>query len=77
MKHSFDCKMAFGRKDADCPRCQELIAGAAPRSGWQKDYFSTKARHEQIQRASIAAHFAPYGPHATGKCGPVCTFGDY
>ncbi len=26
--------MAFGRKDSSCPRCQELIAGAKPRAGW-------------------------------------------
>jgi hypothetical protein len=34
-KHKDDCKMTFGRKDATCPRCAELLAGAAPRS-WSR-----------------------------------------
>lgn len=29
-RHSNDCAMVFGRKDPSCPRCQELLAGAAP-----------------------------------------------
>ncbi len=32
--HAADCKMAFGRKDKNCARCCELLAGAAPRRGW-------------------------------------------
>jgi hypothetical protein len=42
LKHSNQCKMAFGRKDKECPRCQELLNGAQPRSGWQKEYFEHK-----------------------------------
>jgi hypothetical protein len=76
-KHSIDCKMVFGRKDPACPRCQELIAEAAPRAGWQSSYFTLKAHNEQIEREAIRAHFAPGGPHATGKCGPICTAFDY
>lgn len=32
--HKTDCKMAFGRKDATCPRCQEMLSGAPARRGW-------------------------------------------
>ena len=76
-KHSADCKMVFGRKDASCPRCQELIAGAPARDGWQKGYFASKRRNDEIERHAIAAHFAPGGPHSLGKCGPVCTAFDW
>jgi hypothetical protein len=76
-KHSPGCKMVFGRKDPNCPRCQELIAGAPARDGWQKGYYQLKAHNDAIEKAAIAAHFAPGGPHATGKCGPVCTAFDY
>lgn len=76
-KHKVDCQMSFGRKDATCPRCQELLAGAKPRDGWQKAHFAKKARDEQQRTASIHAHFAPNGPHARGECGPVCTAFDW
>lgn len=33
-QHKADCRMAFGRKDPSCPRCQELLNGASPRLGW-------------------------------------------
>lgn len=32
--HKSDCKRIFRRYDPDCPRCQELAAGAAPRKPW-------------------------------------------
>ena len=76
-KHKADCKMSFGRKDESCPRCQELLNGAPTRDGWQKSYYAHKAQQEQLQTLAHAAHFAPNGPHASGKCGPVCTFGDW
>ncbi len=68
--------MAFGRKDANCPRCIELLNGSAPRSGWQASYYGNakqRAQYEASQLAAIKAHFAPGGPHDLGKCGPVCT----
>jgi len=67
--------MPFGRLKpvGDCPRCDELHDGAPARElpwdpranvdGWPSD-------------ARISEHFAPGGIHATGGCGPVCTFGD-
>ena len=55
--------MAFGKpsQHADCPRCNELKAGAAPRAGWQKAYFTRKAQQEAAQLRAIEAHFAPGG----------------
>jgi hypothetical protein len=39
---------------------------------------SHTARHSGYPTdAERARHFGPGGPHRTGKCGPVCTFGDY
>lgn len=35
-KHNDKCVMAFGKYSpiGDCPRCDELRNGAAPRKGW-------------------------------------------
>ena len=66
--HAPDCRMAFGRKDPSCPRCQELLAGAAPRRGWG----SLAREHEAERVRAIQAHNCK----ARG-CGPVCTFGDW
>ncbi|RBM05656.1 hypothetical protein [Streptomyces sp. PT12] len=64
----------FGKKVDGCPRCDELKAGAEPvRQEWR----GQAARDEEMRRRSHEAHFAPGGPHATGQCGPVCTFGDW
>jgi hypothetical protein len=41
-KHSRHCKATFGRRDWSCHRCCELMRGAAPRKGWQEDYFARK-----------------------------------
>lgn len=72
VKHSPECRRVFGRYDADCARCQELITGAAPRKGWND---RKREMDAQFSR-DVADHFRPGGPHATGACGPVCTFGD-
>lgn len=72
LKHSNECKMAFGRKDANCPRCQELLNGAKARAGWQSKYYA----EQQQQLAAIRAHYNSH-KHLSGACGPVCTFGDY
>ncbi len=50
MKHKDDCNMAFGRKDPSCPRCMELINGSPARSGWQKNYYTQKAREKSYSR---------------------------
>lgn len=71
-KHKEDCKMAFGRKDLTCQRCVELLNGAKP-----VVWANTRKANARIDRLALDAHFAAGGPHATGKCGPVCTFGDW
>jgi len=76
-KHTDGCKRVFDKYDPDCPRCQELAAGSPAREGWQKRYFARKRAEEIRRTADLHAHFAPGGPHATGKCGLVCTFGDW
>lgn len=69
-KHSH--KPNFGRHVDDCLRCQELKEGAKPvRWNTRRDTGGYPTGPE------ISQHFAPGGPHASGSCGPVCTFGDY
>lgn len=68
-RHAETCTLRFGKPSAhdDCPRCNELKAGAAPRRSW-----GSKARDvEAAQLRAIRAHV--HGP----SCGPVCTFGDW
>jgi hypothetical protein len=55
-KHKADCKMAFGRKDQECPRCQELLAGAPSRAGWQKQYYARKKQEEIRTLEAIRSH---------------------
>ena len=65
-QHKEDCKMAFGRKDATCPRCQDLLSGKAkPVKGWGA---AKKEREEQFRR-ELRAHDCK-----KSNCGPVCTF---
>lgn len=65
--------VVFGRKVAGCPRCVELANGAPP-VRWS---ISNAKRNEALFVDACKAHFAPGGPHSQGKCGPVCTFGDW
>ena len=72
--HSDGCKMSFGRKDARCPRCIELMAGSEPRAR-----FGGRETRQQIdarQCAEVREHFASH-KHLSGGCGPVCTFGEW
>lgn len=66
----------FGRIVDGCPRCGELAAGAAPVT-WGGFTAADRRRHAAQDDAARRAHFAPGGPHATGKCGPICTAFDY
>ncbi len=72
--------LPWGKKapEGQCPRCDELRAGAAPRSApdWVDDR-RRRAEHDRQRDADRRQHFAPTGPHARGACGPVCTFGDW
>ena len=63
----------FGRLTAGCPRCDELIAGAAPVvQAWR----GQRQRDEDNQRRWTREHFSS-AAHRTGGCGPVCTFGEW
>jgi hypothetical protein len=67
-RHSVDCRKAFGRLDPTCPRCQELTAGAAPRSGWG----SVRRQQDARRLEDIRAHDCK-----RRGCGPVCTAFDW
>jgi hypothetical protein len=68
-KHSPDCRMAFGRKDPSCARCQELLAGAPARAGWG----DLRKHHEAQRIKAIREHdFA-----ACMRRSVVCTCFDY
>jgi len=44
--------MAFGRKDPNCPRCVELMNGAAPRKAW-----GWRKREDEARKiAAIRSH---------------------
>jgi|GEM_PF-1888117 len=68
LKHSPDCRMAFGKKDPTCPRCQELLNGASPRGS----YHSHRAQQEADRLRWLREHNCK-----TSGCGPVCTYGDW
>jgi uncharacterized membrane protein len=68
MRHKPDCRMVFGRKDPSCPRCQELLAGAAPIQ-WR----GTRRAQERRTIEAIRSHdFA-----ACARQHGVCTHFDY
>lgn len=65
----------FGRKTPGCPRCDELLAGAAPVQ-WAPSRAELERREDARRAAEIRAHVASH-KHRSGGCGPVCTFGDW
>jgi hypothetical protein len=76
-KHSQDCNMIFGRKDSDCPRCQELIAGSAPRTwGTVAGYVGGKGMTRKQMDAQRCVEIRNHDC-SVSHCGPVCTFGDW
>lgn len=54
----------FGRREAGCPRCSELDAGAAP-IVWRR---SQRSQNEAARLADIRAHDCK-----ASRCGVVCT----
>lgn len=72
LKHSHECQMSFGRKDEKCPRCVEMLNGAAPRSSWQKNYFEKKKALEIAHINAIRNHNCQQS-----GCMSVCTFGEW
>ena len=59
---------AFGRKTPGCPRCDELLAGAAPVQ-WAG---SQRRQDDEHRAAEIRAHDCK-----ASRCAIVCTFGDW
>ena len=59
---------AFGRKTPGCPRCDELLAGAAPVQ-WAG---SIRRQDDERRAAEIRAHDC-----RKSRCAVVCTFGDW
>ena len=61
----------FGRKTKGCPRCDELLAGAAPKQGWGRSShpFVRFGRYDEV----------PTEKHSCkeSKCAPICTWGDW
>lgn len=47
-KHLAGCQRVFARYDPSCPRCAELAKGAAPRAGWQADYYRLRAANAEM-----------------------------
>lgn len=57
LSHSVDCKMRFGRFDPLCPRCQQMMHGAPPRSGWQAEYHRNKAKQKASRSSRLQFGF--------------------
>jgi hypothetical protein len=70
--------LPFGRKapEGECPRCDELRNGAAPRAAHPAIQAGIDRRaNEARQLAELEKHFASE-KHRTGGCG-ICTFGQW
>ena len=65
-------QVVFGRKVDGCPRCAELLAGAAPVvwKGMDAESKKFRARQEAAQLYAIRHHDCK-----ASHCGPVCTLG--
>jgi hypothetical protein len=62
----------FGRKTPGCPRCDELIAGAAPvqwNTGWKRENERREALYSRQHHATC--------PICTGRQSGVCTWGEW
>jgi hypothetical protein len=66
--------LPFGRLmgGGECPRCDELRGGAAPR----EDHAGSRRGQADRDRADVQAHFRSE-KHRSGKCGIVCTYGQW
>lgn len=71
-KHDDRCQMSFGRpKDTGCPRCAELLAGYPART-----WATPRRVLDAIRIREIQDHYASE-QHRSGRCGIVCTFGEW
>lgn len=76
MKHDNSCERVFKNYDLKCSRCIQLAAGAAPREGWQKSYYATKKRQDEVTRYELANHSCT-NADGSRRCNIVCTFGEW
>lgn len=84
VRHKDNCKMAFGRKDSTCPRCQELLNGATPRYGWGartiisngKLVTVSGARAKEIEYQQFKKALKEHSCQQS-RCGTVCVAFDY
>ena len=63
---------AFGRKTPGCPRCDELIAGAAPRQLHWAERARTRREEEERRIREIREHDCK-----RSRCSIVCTAFDW
>lgn len=72
-KHNDSCTMAFGKASThnDCPRCNELKNGAAPRKGWA----DTKRDEVTRQLSAYCFSVAIYHARCTAETNPSCACG--
>ena len=68
-RHITNCKRVFRNYDLGCPRCLELLGGAAPREGWGDRRRQEEAQHLQDIRTHDFA--------ACMKKNVVCTCFDW
>ncbi len=68
----------YGRKTPGCPRCDQLIAGAAPREA-PPAVQAAKRRHDDDERRRREWEDHITRKHHNGRCadGVVCTFGQW
>lgn len=67
LAHSQECKMIFGKKDPECPRCLEMINGAPARGSWHKEHFEKQAQEIRWLKQ--------HQDNCT--CKPLCTYGQW
>ena len=71
-KHTSNCSRVFKNYDLNCPRCIELNNGSPARDGWQKEYFTNKAKKEQQFNKALKSHNC-----AKSGCAPICVTFDW
>jgi len=77
-RHKDDCKRVFARKDPTCPRCQELLKGAAPRPGYGYSMNLATGKYESpAQQGSRRSQEIRNHDCKKSGCGPICTAFDW
>ena len=71
-KHNDSCKMAYGKPSLhlNCPRCEELKNGAAPREGWNKNVAIVSSLRDRY-----CFSLAPWQGTCNMQTNPACNCG--